>query len=179
MAKVLGIVGSARKKNTYFLIDAILDVVKRKAKDAKTQLITLSDMNIGYCTGCNDYCKKSGKCKHHDDMQKLCLMLERTNVLIIGTPTYFWNVSGLVKNFIDRCIPLYYRGVLKGKIGVAVAVSGGDGQDEALSAIGNFFHLQGLKEIRGIAIACGKSGVGKKELEIAKELGERIVAILE
>jgi len=107
-------------------------------------------------------------------MQKLYPKLKEADVLIIGTPTYYWNVTGLVKDFIDRTNPLYNTESLKGKIGVAVAVAEESGQELALSAISSFFELHDMKQIGSIAIARGDKPVGEAELEMAKTLGKRI-----
>jgi len=177
LTKVLAVVGSARKKNTYMLTEAAIGPI-RERKDIEVELIQLLDFDIKHCTGCDDYCEKTGECKTRDDMQKLYPKLREMDVLIIGSPTYFWNVSGSIKDFMDRCLPLYYHGVLKGKMGAAVAVSETDGQNRTLSAISSFFQLMGIKELGSVAIARGKETVGKAELGIAKALGERIVSQL-
>jgi len=171
--KVLAIVGSPRKQNTYKLVEAVADAVA-KNKNVTAELVQLSDFNIEHCAGCGEFCEKTGKCKIEDDMQKLYPKLKEADVLIVGTPTYYWNVTGVVKDFIDRTNPLYSTESLKGKIGVAVAVSEESGQELALSAISSFFELQGMKQIGSIAIARRDKPVGETELEMAKTLGKRI-----
>ncbi len=100
--------------------------------------------------------------------------MKEADVLIVGSPTYYWNVSGVVKDFIDRTNPLYNTESLKGKVGVAVAVAEENGQELALYAISSFFELQGMKQIGSIAIVRGDKPVGETELEMAKTLGKRI-----
>ncbi len=173
MVKVLAIVGSPRKQNTYKLVEAIAEAVA-KNKNVETELVHLSEFDIKHCAGCGEFCEKTGECNIEDDMQKLYPKLKEADVLIIGTPTYYWNVTGLVKDFIDRTNPLYHTESLKGKMGAAVAVSEEDGQELALSAISSFFELQGMKQVGSIAIARGDKPVGEAELEMAKTLGERI-----
>jgi multimeric flavodoxin WrbA len=173
LVKVLAIVGSPRKQNTYKLVEAVAEAVA-KNKNVKTELVQLSEFDIEHCAGCGDFCEKTGECNIQDDMQKLYPKLKEADVLIIGTPTYYWNVTGLVKDFIDRTNPLYNTESLKGKIGAAVAVAEEDGQELALSAISSFFELQGMKQIGSIAIARGDKPVGEAELEMAKTLGKRI-----
>lgn len=178
MAKVLAVVGSPRKKNTYTVIKAVIEAINRRREDITAELIHLPDFDIKHCDGCSDYCEKTGECKTEDDMQKLYPKLKLTNVLIIGTPTYFWDVSGLVKNFIDRSLPLYYTKALKGKMGAAIAISAADGHNQALAVIGNFFQLHGMKEVGSIAVVRGGEPVGKAELTMANALGEKIASQL-
>lgn len=177
LVKVLGVVGSPRKKFTFKLIKTVLDAIAKKKK-VERELIQLSAYKIEHCSGCTDYCKKTEDCKIKDDMEKLYPKLKETDVLIIGTPTYYWNVSGLIKDFIDRTNPLYYSGALKGKIGAAIAVTEEDGQNHALSALGNFFQVQSMKEVGSLAIAHRGKPIGKVELGMAKALGERVTSYL-
>lgn len=177
LVKVLAIVGSPRKQNTYKLIEAVVETVAKK-KSVETELVHLADFDIKHCSGCSDFCEKTGECNIQDGMQKLYPKLKEADVLVIGTPTYYWNVTGLVKDFIDRTNPLYNTESLKGKMGVAVAVAEEDGQELALSAISSFFELQNMKQVGGIAIVRGDKPVGEVELEMARTLGERIASKL-
>ncbi len=173
--KVLGIVGSPRKENTYKLVEAVVEAVAKR-KNVETELVHLADFDIKHCSGCSDFCEKTGECKIQDDMQKFYSKLKEVDVLIIGTPTYYWNVTGFVKDFIDRTNPLYHTESLKGKMGAAVAVAEEDGQELALSAISSFFELQNMKQVGSIAIVRGDKPVGEAELKMAKTLGETIAS---
>ena len=173
MKKVLAIVGSPRKENTYRLVEAVAKAVAKKT-NVETELVHLAEFDIKHCSGCSDYCEKTGECKIQDDMQKLYPKMKEADVLVVGTPTYYWNVTGLVKDFIDRTNPLYQTESLKGKMGAALAVAEEDGQELALSAISSFFELQKMKQIGGIAIVRGDKPVGEAELEMAKTLGKNI-----
>lgn len=173
MKKVLAIVGSPRKENTYRLVEAVVEAVAKKTNVEK-ELVHLAEFDIKHCSGCSDYCEKTGECKIQDDMQKLYPKMKEADVLVVGTPTYYWNVTGLVKDFIDRTNPLYQTESLKGKMGAALAVAEEDGQELALSAISSFFELQKMKQIGGIAIVRGDKPVGEAELEMAKTLGKNI-----
>jgi multimeric flavodoxin WrbA len=104
--------------------------------------------------------------------------MKEADVIIIGTPTYYWNVTGLLKSFIDRTNPLYNTKSLKGKMGVAVSVSEENGQELALAAISSFFELQGMKQVGGIALVRGDKPIGRAGLDVAKALGETIAGRL-
>jgi multimeric flavodoxin WrbA len=174
LVKVLAIIGSARKKNTFSLVEAAIAPIKER-RDVTIELIQLSNFDIKPCNGC-DYCRDTGECKIQDDMQRIYPKLKDADVLIIGSPTYFWNVSGLIKNFMDRCLPLYYKKALDGKIGASIAVSEINGQNQTLSAISGFFQLMGIREVGSMSIARGEDEVSEVELEIARALGKKIVS---
>ena len=103
MVKTLLISGSPRVGKT----ESIL-------KEMGEELILLRNLKIEHCKGCLK-CEKTHKCVIQDDMQTLYLKLINADIIVIGTPNYFENVTGLLKDFIDRTCPLSFSKVLKGK----------------------------------------------------------------
>ncbi len=99
--KILGIIGSKRKDgNTSALIQKAVEAAVEEGIQA--EIIFLGDYVIKDCTGCEG-CKNTYKCVINDDMQKLYPRLLEADAIILGSPTYFYNVSAVVKAFIDRC----------------------------------------------------------------------------
>jgi multimeric flavodoxin WrbA len=99
--KVLGISGSPRKNgNTSFLVEEALRAARGNGID--TQLIHLCDYHITDCIGCEG-CRESFTCVIKDDMQKLYPLLAEADAVVLGSPTYFYDVTALTKAFLDRC----------------------------------------------------------------------------
>jgi multimeric flavodoxin WrbA len=72
---------------------------------AETENIILADRKIGHCTGCFAcWLKTPGKCIIKDDMEEL---LEKfsADIIVFATPLYVDNVTGIMKDFMDRMIP--------------------------------------------------------------------------
>lgn len=98
--KVIGISGSPRKKgNTSFLINEALCEIEKLG--INTQMIELSNYNIADCCGCEG-CRKTYECVIKDDMQKLYPMILKADAIILGSPTYFYDVTAVTKAFLDR-----------------------------------------------------------------------------
>jgi len=98
--KVLGIVGSPRRGgNTDILVDEIL----RGAEEAGAEVekISLSKLDIAPCLAC-DACGRAGKCAQQDDMQSLVEKMDSSQVMVLGTPLYWYGPSAQIKTFIDR-----------------------------------------------------------------------------
>lgn len=102
--KVLGIVGSRRRKgNTFATVNQVL--ASSEKSGAETKLINLADYKINPCTGCEG-CKDSFKCVIKDDFNSVASLIEEADGIVIGSPTYWYNVSADMKLFIDRCYSL-------------------------------------------------------------------------
>ena len=98
--KILAVSGSPRKMgNTSLLIDEALTIVAEEG--VETEKIELSDYDYGDCTGCEG-CQESLKCVIPDDMQLLYPKILESDALILGSPTYFYNMTAKMKAFIDR-----------------------------------------------------------------------------
>lgn len=74
----------------------------------EVELITLKDKNIQFCRGCLA-CQKLGKCVIQDDMNTLIEKVQKADVLIFATPIYYYEMSGQLKTFLDRCNPLFSK----------------------------------------------------------------------
>lgn len=100
--KILGIVGSPRKKgNTHILVSRILDGAQEE--NALTEILFLNDLYIRECDGCY-VCWKGKQCSKKDDMNKVYPKIIKSDVIIFGTPVYWYGPTGLMKCFIDRFV---------------------------------------------------------------------------
>jgi multimeric flavodoxin WrbA len=144
--KILAVCGSHRKgKNTSRMLQAVLD--EAAALGAETELVELMDYEIKECTSCNK-CLGRAECTIADDgMNVLYGKLLQADGIVIGSPVYFGNVSGRLKDFIDRSRPLHMvANALDGKAGAAVVHAGlrNGGQELALQILHNFMLSHGL-----------------------------------
>lgn len=82
----------------------ILNVIKDRFatySNTDVELFNLSELTYSQCNGCC-VCFKNGSCYMNDDLENLSSKIETADILVLGTPTYACNVSGLLKVFIDR-----------------------------------------------------------------------------
>lgn len=122
---VLAINGSPHKNGiTVSVLNKFLTSAKKHGAEVK--LIHLVDYYIKHCLGCYSINPKlcTYPCKQKDDMNKLCKLLLKADILVFGSPIYWFNMSGLMKNFIDRlCCLAVIDYKLEGKIGIFFACS--------------------------------------------------------
>lgn len=103
--KILAIVSSPRKNgNTDMMVESFL----KGARDAmhRTEKIYLRDCKIEFCRGC-EVCSSTHHCVIKDDMERLVDKLLDADVIVLSTPVYFYSMSGQMKTFIDRLMPVY------------------------------------------------------------------------
>lgn len=162
--KIVGVVCSPRLGgNTEILVKKALTSAKEVGSN--TQLITLSSKQIKPCDHCRA-CYATGNCSIKDDMQDIYPHLLSADGIIIGSPVYFWSVTGQAKVFIDRTYALRhptYR--LEGKVGGAIVVASTRGQVQTLALINTFYLGQ-----RMIPIHLGVDGRASKKGEIIKDI---------
>ena len=70
------------------------------------EFINLKGKDIKFCIGCLA-CQKTGKCVQKEDMAEMIAKVQNADVLIFATPIYYYEMSGQLKTFLDRCNPLY------------------------------------------------------------------------
>jgi len=126
---VLGLVGSPRKSsNTDILVEAIQEGARNNGHHVSK--IYLYDHEIGPCIDCRGCKKDQLVCVVNDGMQALYPLIDRADVIVFGTPVYWYGPSGPMKMLIDRLRPYFGSGRLEGKRAV-VAAPAGDGPGEA------------------------------------------------
>lgn len=105
--KVLAINGSMKEKNscTDMILQPFLSGMQKAGAEVET--IYLAKYNVKHCTGCMScWFKTVGKCTIADDMYEISNKLLETDLVIYATPVYFRSTTGLMKDFLDRTMPL-------------------------------------------------------------------------
>ena len=116
--KVIIINGSTRIKGlTAQILHSIEDRLLERG--AEVEFYDLIKLNMKQCTGCCA-CYRTGCCIFDDDAEKLSARIAEADGVVIGSPTYASNVSGLLKQFTDRG-HFVIEQLLHGKYAVSVA----------------------------------------------------------
>lgn len=143
--KVIAFNGSPRKDgNTATLINTVFDELLKEG--IETELIQVGGKDIKGCRGCMKcFEAKDRSCfTTKDDLLNECLQkMIKADGIIIGSPTYFSNVSSEIKALIDRAgmVSIANGHLLKRKVGAAVVAVRRAGATDAFDAINKFFFI--------------------------------------
>ncbi len=122
--KALLLNGSPRKGNTYAALSAIEEGL-RTIEGMEIENIILQEKKMAPCMAC-DVCRgNGGNCVIGDEGNEIIEKFYEADIVVFGTPVYWWGISAQLKIFVDR---MYSKG--EGNLGnknVALVVTGGDG----------------------------------------------------
>ena len=153
--KVLILSSSFRKGGNS---DTLCDQFAMGARDAghAVEKIFLNDKHIGYCRGCG-VCNTTHKCIQKDDMAEILNKMVEADVIVMGTPVYFYSMNGQLKTLIDRTVPRYEE--IRGKDFYYIVAAADDNRDNMRRTIEGFRAfaddcLEGSRE-KGIVYGVG------------------------
>jgi multimeric flavodoxin WrbA len=141
--KVLAINGSARKDgNTAILIRAIFAELEKQG--IETEMIQLAGTHLHGCTACYGCFKnKDKKCVITGDILNDCVAkMISADGIILGSPTYFADVTSEMKALIDRAglVSSANGGLFKRKVAAAVVAVRRGGAIHAFDTMNHFLH---------------------------------------
>ena len=185
--KVVAFNGSARKDgNTAALLQTVLDELGQAGID--TELVHLAGTHIHGCIACYGcFRNKDQRCAVKDDVLNDCLakMIEADGILI-GSPTYFADLTTETKALIDRAgfVARANGNMFKRKVGAAVVAVRRAGGIHVFDSINHFF-LIGEMIVPGssywnIGVARDKGDAEQDEegMRTMKTLGQNMAWLL-
>lgn len=110
---------------------------------ATVEFVNISELNFSPCVGCCS-CYRTGTCHIKDQAESLSIKIGEADGLIIGSPTYASNVSGQLKQFIDRG-HFVIEQLLFGKYAVSVATGENYGNSDTSKVIVKLLQYSGAK----------------------------------
>lgn len=142
--KFLIINGSPRRQNTWKIIERAKDTLNSLDNDITFTEIDLINENIPCCIGCyNCFTNGENSCPHSSIIQPLVEQMKSCDGLIITSPVYALNVTGVMKNFIDHLAYFYHRPYFFKKKAMVIVTTAGAGHkkvgkylDETLENMG-------------------------------------------
>ena len=140
--KVVAFNGSPRREgNTFRLIRRVFDALEKEG--VSTELVQVGGEPIRGCTACYRCGQnKDGRCVQTGDILNTCIeKMRAADGIIIGSPTYFADVTPETKALIDRAgfVTRASGGLLRRKVGAAVVAVRRGGEIHAFDTINHLF----------------------------------------
>lgn len=179
--KIVILNGSPRRKgNTSALVKAFTEGAE-SAGNTVTEFF-LNEMNIHGCKGCfGGHSSRECPCVQKDDMDRIYPAVKESDVVVLATPLYYWNMSGQIRTAIDRLFALeegdgnLLRG--NGRSSALLMAAEGQGFDDVLLYYDHLMeHLRWTNLGHVLAGGNGEIGdiEGKPEIQEAYDLGKSI-----
>ncbi len=134
--------GSPHEKgNTYDSLRAV--TAELESAGITTEIIQVGHLPVRSCMACNQCARnKDGKCVLPDDgVNEAIEKIRAADGILLGAPTYFGDVPGAMKSFLDRVFfagDYNCGGAFRYKVGTAVAVVRRIGGRPALDTLQRF-----------------------------------------
>ena len=125
MKTVTAFVGSARKNGvTYRATRRFLDDLQAFG-DVRGEIVLLSECDLRLCRGCKAcFLRGEEYCPLHDDRDVLIDKMTRSDGVVLASPTYSFQVSAIMKAFLDRLGFAIHRPRFHGKTVTSIVVEG-------------------------------------------------------
>lgn len=140
--KVVAFNGSARKDgNTSILLNTVLDEIK--SEGIETELIQLAGKSLQGCIACYKcFENKNQRCAvEKDEMNSFIEKMVGADGILLGSPTYFSDVSANIKAVIERCgmVSRANGDMFTRKVGAGVVAVRRAGATHVFSSLNYFF----------------------------------------
>jgi multimeric flavodoxin WrbA len=185
--KVIAINGSARKDgNTAILIHTVFDELKKEG--VETELIQLAEHPLTGCRACYSCAKnRDRRCVVTNDfLNDMLIKIDEADGLLLGSPTYFADVTSGMRAFIERS-GLVARAndyMFKRKVGACVVAVRRAGAIRAFNSMNLFLHYMQMAmpgaSYWSVALGRNPGDVLKDEegLRTMRTLGENMAWLL-
>jgi multimeric flavodoxin WrbA len=185
--KVVALNGSARKDgNTAMLIQVVFEELKKEG--IETELIQMAGKNIQGCLACYKCFKnKDRRCSVDKDiLNDIMARMEKAEGILLGSPTYFSDVTSGMRAFIERCgfVARANDYMFKGKVGAAIVAVRRAGSIQAFTSMNLFLHYMQMfmpgSSYWNIGIGRDPGDVMKDEegIQTMKTLGQNMAWLL-
>ncbi|QHQ61551.1 flavodoxin family protein [Anaerocolumna sedimenticola] len=151
---ILAVIGSPKVDgNTYKTVCQIEKELYKKNEEIEFEYVQLSRTKLELCRGCY-LCIEKGedKCPLKDARESLERKMKQADAVIFASPVYTYNVSWIMKNFLDRFAYRCHRPEFHGKKAMVVITTGAVGLGFVANILSFMLGSMGF-------IICAKAGI--------------------
>ncbi|AKN31313.1 NADPH-dependent FMN reductase [Clostridium carboxidivorans P7] len=175
MKKITVFIGSPGKQATYKAVQEFVTNLKSQM-ELDFEYVFLSDYNLGSCKGCK-LCFNKGEeyCPLKDDRDLLLEKINNSDGIIFATPNYAFNVTAIMKNFLDRLSFVLHRPRFFNKAFMAIVVQGIHGGTAIVKYLENIGENFGFQVAKGCCLTSLEPRTALEQKKITQELSKASV----
>ncbi len=185
--KVVAFNGSPRKGgNTERLLGYVLGVLEREG--IATECVRIGGRRIHGCTACQEcFENQDQRCVIGTDLVNSCIAkMVEANGILIGSPTYFADLTPETKALIDRAgfVGMANGGLYRRKVGAAVVAVRRAGGIHVYDSINHFFGISNMFTVGstywniGLGLEPGDVEGDQEGIRTMENLGENMAWLL-
>jgi multimeric flavodoxin WrbA len=168
--QITALVGSARKKHTYDAVARFLSNLQAMG-EIEYEIVRLSDYQLQTCRGCKLCCDKGEEyCPLKDDRDVLIEKMTASDGVVFASPNYSFQVSALMKTFLDRLGFAFHRPRFFGKTFTSIVTQGIYGGNKIVDYLDFVGSGLGFDTVKGSCLMTLDPMTEKQQKKIAKAL---------
>ncbi len=150
--KVTAFVGSASKKHTHGAVVQFLSSLQ-SIGDVECEIVRLSDYRLQVCRGCKACFEKGEEhCPLKDDRDVLIEKIMASDGVVFASPNYSFQVSAVMKTFLDRLGFAFHRPTFFGKTFTSIVVQGFYGGGKIVDYLDFVANGLGFNTVKGSCV---------------------------
>ncbi len=150
--KVTAFIGSGRKQHTYRVAEVFLQNLQALG-NVEYEIVRLSDYKLETCRGCRVCLDKGSEyCSFKDDRDVLIKKIMESDGVVFATPNYAFQVSSIMKIFIDRMAFMLHRPRFFGKTCTSIVAQGIGMGDKITDYIDLISRMLGFNVVKGCCV---------------------------
>jgi multimeric flavodoxin WrbA len=173
MKRVTAFVGSAHKHNTYKAVVQFINNLQTLG-DVEYEIVTLSNYKLGFCRGCR-VCFEKGEefCPLRDDRDILFDKIMASDGVIFATPNYCFDMTGIMKVFLDRFGFAIHRPRYFGKVFTSIITQGFSGGNKIVENLDFTANCLGFKTLKGSIVTGFDPKTEKQQKKMDRDLAKQ------
>lgn len=165
--------GSPRRGNTWDVFLRTKKIIDNKLA-VDWEIIELSKLKLPQCIGCfNCILKGEEKCLHKNIIEDIYEKIQKADFLIITSPVYSMNVTGVLKTFIDHMSFKFHRPSYFKKKALVITTTAGAGHTKVAKYIEEVLEYWGISDISIIDIAYRSETLTEKHILRIEKLSSK------
>lgn len=167
--KIAIIHGSARKGNTYTLVEAIRKEMQTMGR-IEFRDIYLHSIRLDYCISCHRcFTRGHQACPQYGKVSEIEDALKEADGFIIAAPVYAMQINAATKNLIDLLSYMIHRPRLANKKALTLVTTAGAGEGATIKYLSLVLQLWGVNRTHQLGVK-----VMAKSLEIDERLNKKV-----